>query len=119
MDELETLIGRWMSVPEFADALGLPHRQARKMISDGEVLSHRIGEHRAIAVPAVFVQDGVMLASLPGTVTVLRDAGLRDEEALTWLFTPDATLPIEGAPIDMLLAGRKAEVRKRAQELAF
>ncbi len=119
MDELEELVGRWLSVPEFADALGIPHRQARKMVSDGEVLSHRIGEHNALAIPAVFVQDGALLPSIGGTVTVLRDAHLRDDEALTWLFTRDATLPIEGAPIDMLLAGRKAEVRKRAQELAF
>lgn len=108
-----------MSVPELADALGLPHRQARKMVADGEILSHRIGENQAVGVPAVFVQDGAVLATLPGTVTVLRDAGLRDDEALAWLFTRDETLPIDGAPIDMLLAGRKAEVRKRAQELAF
>ena len=70
-----------------------------------------------MAVPAGFVQDGEVLPSIPGTLTVLSDAGLSDRQALTWLFTPDDTLPLPGAPIDMLRAGRKAEVRRRAQEL--
>lgn len=119
MNDLESLIGTWMSVPEFADALGLPHRTVRRMISDGELLSARIGESNAVAVPAAFVQDGELLPALPGTITVLRDARLNEEEALRWLFTPDETLPVVGSPITMLQLGRKAEVRKRAQELAW
>ena len=119
MEDIETLVGGWLSVPEVADVLGIPQRTARKMISDGEILSHRVGENQAIGVPAVFFKDGALLPALSGTVTVLLDARLTREEALRWLFTPDDSLPIDGAPIDMLLAGRKAEVRKRAQELAF
>ncbi|MDQ2851596.1 MAG: Rv2175c family DNA-binding protein, partial [Actinomycetota bacterium] len=46
-------------------------------------------------------------------------ARLTDDEALEWLFTPDETLPLPGAPMQMLLAGRKSEIRKRASELAF
>ena len=44
---------------------------------------------------------------------------MRDEEILRWLFTPDATLPVEGAPIDALASGFKTEVRRRAMEQAF
>lgn len=119
VDEIEALVGAWMSVPQMGERLGIPQRTARKMVTDGQVLAHRVGPNAAIGIPAVFVQDGQLLPALPGTVTVLRDAGLTDEEALVWLFTPDETLPITGSPMDMLLAGRKAEVRKRAQELAF
>ncbi len=36
---------------------------------------------------------------------------------LRWLFTPDDSLP--GTPIDALRGGRKTEVRRRAQALAF
>ncbi|TWP36964.1 Rv2175c family DNA-binding protein [Leekyejoonella antrihumi] len=119
MNDIETLVGHWLSVPEVADALGIPHRQARKMIADGDILSQRVGANQAVGVPAVFIKDGALLPALAGTVTVLLDAHLSRDEALQWLFTPDDTLPLDGAPIDMLVAGRKAEVRKRAQEMAF
>ncbi len=119
MADLENLVGDWLSVPEVAEAIGLKQRQVRKMITDGELLSHRVGPNSAVGVPAAFVRDGEILPSLTGTVTVLRDARLGDDEALEWLFTHDESLPLAGGPIQMLLAGRKAEVRKRASELAF
>lgn len=117
--DLEMLITDWLSVPEFADALGVPQRQGRKLVEERVVLSARVGANQALAVPAAFVREGQLLAGLTGTITVLRDSGLPDDEALEWLFTPDPTLPIEGGPMGMLLAGRKAEVRKRAMELAL
>ena len=67
-------------------------------------------------VPPMIV-DGAPLPELRGTLTVLMDSGYDDESALRWLFTPDESLP--GAPVDALLAGRKTEVRRRAQALAF
>ena len=36
---------------------------------------------------------------------------------LGWLLTPDDSLP--GSPLDALKQGRKTEVRRRAQALAF
>lgn len=108
-----------MSVPEVADAIGVPHRQVRKLIDDGTILAHRVGPRQALCVPSAFVSGGELLPSLIGTVTVLRDARMNADEALRWLFTPDPSLPIVGSPITMLQAGRKAEVRKRAAELAF
>lgn len=119
MADLETLVGEWLSIPEVADAIGVRQRQVRKMITDGDLLAHRIGRNLAVGVPAVFIRDGELLPSLAGTVTVLRDARLTDDEAMHWLFTPDETLPLPGSPMQMLLAGRKAEIRKRASELAF
>jgi excisionase family DNA binding protein len=119
VDALESLIGEWLSVPELAEALGLTQKTTRKLINEGVLLSHRVGPNNAIAVPACFVEDGQILTALEGTITVLRDARLSDTEALEWLFTPDPSLPIDGSPITMLQAHRKAEVRKRAQELAF
>lgn len=119
MNDVETLVGAWLSVPEIADALGLPHRTVRRMIDDGELLAARVGPNEAVSVPAAFVRDGELLPALGGTITVLRDAHLTSEEALRWLFTPDDTLPVVGSPITMLQLGRKAEVRKRASELAW
>ena len=48
---------------------------------------------------------------------VLADAGYSDEELIVWLFTPDESL--RGRPIDALREGRKTEIRRRAQSLAW
>ncbi|WP_018156164.1 Rv2175c family DNA-binding protein [Demetria terragena] len=116
---VERLVQEWLPIPDLAEQLNMPLREVRRLVNDRILLAHRVGERRVIAVPAKFVKEGSVLPSIPGTITVLTDAGFTDLEILTWLFTPDETLPIEGAPVDMLQAGRKAEIRKRAQELAF
>ena len=59
----------------------------------------------------------VPLPELRGTLNVLADSGYVDEAAVRWLFTPDDSLP--GSPVEALRAGRKTEVRRRAQALAF
>lgn len=119
VSDIEDLVGAWLSIPELGDRLGLPQRQARKLVEEGVVLSARVGPNLARCIPADFVEDDHFLPGLEGTITVLRDAHLSDEDALLWLFTPDESLPIPGSPITMLQAHRKAEVRKRAAELAF
>ncbi|MFC7488459.1 Rv2175c family DNA-binding protein [Knoellia sp. CPCC 206453] len=117
--ELESLVGDWLTVPDLAERLELPMSTVRQLIADREVLSARIGERNVIAVPAKFLDDEGILPALKGTFTVLGDGGMNDTEILTWLFTPDASLPVEGAPIDSLRGGFKTEVRRRAMELAF
>jgi len=47
---------------------------------------------------------------------VLHDGGFDDRESIAWLF-PDADLP--GRPIDALRENRGAEVKRRAQALAY
>lgn len=116
---LEELVGEWLTVPDLAEELGVSLRQVRSMLAERELIATRIGERNVVAVPAAFIQDGHVISTLMGTVTVLSDAGFSDEEAIRWLCTPDETLPIPGSPIDMLRAGRRAEVRKRAMEEAF
>lgn len=115
---LEDLVGAWLTVPDVAERLGVPLSTVRRMIEDRELLGARIGERRIVNVPARFLDETAM-PHLKGTFTVLRDGGMRDEEILRWLFTPDATLPVEGAPIDALSSGFKTEVRRRAMEQAF
>lgn len=117
--QLETLVGQWLTVPDLAERLGIPLSAVRQLIDDREVLSARIGERSVVAVPEKFLDDEGVLPALKGTFTVLADGGMKDDEILRWLFTPDATLPVEGAPIDALRGGFKTEVRRRAMELAF
>ena len=40
-----------------------------------------------------------------------------DEEALSWLYTPDDSLP--GTPVQALAENRGTEVKRRAQALGF
>ena len=68
-------------------------------------------------IPELFFKDNEPVPALRGTITLLDDAGMNDHEIISWLFTEDETLP--GRPIDHLRKGAKAEVRRRAQALAF
>ncbi|GAA6525737.1 Rv2175c family DNA-binding protein [Intrasporangium sp. DVR] len=117
--ELEALVGEWTTVPDAAELLGVPLSRIRQMIADREVLASRVGPRRVVAIPAKFLTEDGPRPELKGTFTVLADGGLTDEQIIDWLFTPDPTLPVEGAPIDALRAGHKTEIRRRAQELAF
>lgn len=117
--DLESLVGTWLTVPDAAELIGAPLSHVRQLIADREVLAARIGERRVAAIPAKFLDATGPRPELRGTFTVLADGGMDDDEIIAWLHTPDATLPIEGAPIDAILAGFKTEIRRRAQELAL
>ena len=54
---------------------------------------------------------------LPGVLTLLRDAGYNDAEALRWLYSPDDSLP--GTPAAALNGDGVTEVKRRAQALGF
>ncbi|GAA3696543.1 Rv2175c family DNA-binding protein [Zhihengliuella alba] len=117
MNNVEELVGDWMALPDVAEALDLNIRQVHTLIRERALIEHRVGEGRIRAVPAAFLMDGRVLDSLKGTASVLADAGYTEEEALRWLFTEDDSLP--GRPIDALRSGRKTEIRRRAQALAW
>ena len=68
-------------------------------------------------VPAELVMDGEIVKGVPGLLTMLSDGGWSEHEMLTWMFTPDETLP--GRPIDALRENRGSEVKRRAQAIAL
>lgn len=117
--DVEGLVEQWAYVPDVAERLGVPLSRVRRYLADRELLAVRVGPHRAWAVPARFLGPHGPRPELKGTFTVLADGGMDDVEILRWLFTPDATLPVPGAPIDALVAGHKSEIRRRAQAAAF
>ena len=118
-EDLEDLVGEWLTVPDIGERLGLRLSDVRQMIEDRLVLAVRLGPRNVVAVPAKFFNDEGPLPELPGTFAVLRDSRMSDAQILRWLFTPDAALPVPGAPMDALLAGFKTEVRRRAMEAAY
>ena len=118
-DDLERLVGDWLTVPDIGEMMGLRLSDVRQLIEDRQVLGLRVGPRNVMSVPSRFFNDAGPLPELPGTFTVLGDGRMSDEEILRWLFTPDDSLPVPGAPIDALLAGFKTEVRRRAMEAAY
>ena len=118
-DDLEELVGEWLTVPDIGERMGIRLSDVRQMIEDRQVLGVRIGPRQVMSVPSKFFNDEGPLPELPGTFTVLGDSRMTDAQILRWLFTADDSLPVQGAPMDALLAGFKTEVRRRAMEAAY
>ncbi len=115
MTDVATMVPEWLDVPDAAARLGLDVSRLRQLVNEGQLLAVR--REGVLRVPADFVQEGRVLKGLPGLITVLRDAGYSDDEALRWLYTEDPSLP--GSPVRALVENRGTEVKRRAQALAF
>ena len=117
MSNVESLVGEWLPLPDVAKLLDVSITKVHSLIDERALAALRVGERRIRSVPAAFIQDGQVVDSLRGTIVVLADAGYSDEDLIVWLFTHDDSL--RGRPIDALRAGRKTEIRRRAQTLAW
>ncbi|WP_411376144.1 Rv2175c family DNA-binding protein [Arthrobacter sp. MPF02] len=117
MSNVESLVGEWLPLPDVAGILNIPITRVHSLIDERALAAVRIGERNIRSVPAAFIQDGHIVDSLKGTIVVLADAGYSDEDLIVWLFTEDESL--RGRPIDALREGRKTEIRRRAQTLAW
>ncbi|MGO1397041.1 MAG: Rv2175c family DNA-binding protein [Brevibacterium yomogidense] len=118
MNGSEELVDAWLPLPDIAERSGLGISKVRRHIEDRALIGVRRGDRDVFQVPELFLDaDSLPLTHLRGTLTTLMDAGFDEEAAIVWLFTPDETLP--GRPIDLLQAGNKGEVRRRAQALAL
>ncbi len=109
------MVDHWLTVPDVAERLDVPVTRVRQLLRDGYLLAVR--RDGVLQIPTDFVRPGALLKGLPGLLTVLRDAGYDDEEALRWLYTEDVTLP--GTPVQALAENRGTEVKRRAQALGF
>ncbi|GAA2504869.1 Rv2175c family DNA-binding protein [Streptomyces thermolineatus] len=114
---IDALVPSWLYLPDVAEQLGVEITRVRPLIKEGQLIAVRRGENRSLQVPALFIRDGRIVKGLPGTLTLLKDDGFTDEEALEWLFTPDPSLP--GTPAQALYENRGTEVKRRAQALAL
>ncbi|NQD39478.1 Rv2175c family DNA-binding protein [Glutamicibacter halophytocola] len=117
MKEIVELVGQWLTLPDVAEELDVDIRRVHRLLDERAIISVRIGERNIRSIPGDFLQDGSVVESLKGTLSVLLDAGYSDEESISWLFTDDDSLP--GTPMNALRSGRKTEIRRRAQALAW
>ena len=105
----------WLTVPELVDVLGLTQSRVRRLIEERALVAVR--RDGKLVVPDLFIREGEPVHELKGTIVVLGDSGYSDEEIVEWLLAPNETIGV--APIEALRAGRKTEVRRVAQALAF
>jgi hypothetical protein len=104
-----------MTVPDLVDVLNLSPGKVHRLIEDRHLLAVR--RERVLVVPEEFVHEGEPLKDLRGTLILLADDGFTDDEAMDWMLEVNEVLGV--SPITALRAGRKAEVRRVAQALAF
>ncbi len=104
-----------MTIPEIAERYGMKLSQVHRLIEERALLARRIDG--VVRVPDAFLGETEPLRELRGTILLLLDAGFSEEEAIGWLVTEEDSLGT--SPIAALRAGRKSEVRRVAQALAF
>lgn len=105
-----------LTLAEAAEALGVQVNRIQQYVRDGQLLALRDAAG-VRHVPALLVQNGAIVKSLPSVITQLRDARFEDSEIVDWLHRDDDTLP--GSPIDALRANRGSEVKRRAQVAGY
>jgi hypothetical protein len=116
-DALQDLITDWLDWKAAATALGVSVTKVRTLIREHHLAAAVPSPGAGQQIPAELIMDGEIVKGVPGLLTLFADGGWDDREKLTWLFTPDETLP--GRPIDALRENRGSEVKRRAQALAL
>jgi hypothetical protein len=115
--ELADLVEEWLDWSGAADLLGVSVSKVRQLIREHQLAGAVPTAGSGQQVPAGMIQDGLVVKGVPGVLTVLHDGGYDDRAAITWLYTPDDSLP--GRPIDALRENRGTEIKRRAQAMAF
>lgn len=115
--DLADLVGEWLDWEQAGALLHLSASKIRQLIREHQLAAVVPTPGAGQQVPAGLIADGVVVKGVPGVCTVLHDGGYDDRAIITWLFTPDDTLP--GRPIDALRENRGSEVKRRAQAMAF
>lgn len=104
-----------LSRDEVAARLGVGPTGVRDLLRSGQLLA--VQTEQGLRVPAEQLDGDRLVKHLVPVLTLLRDAGYSDQEALRWLTTADDTLP--GTPLQALHENRATEVKRRAQALGF
>jgi excisionase family DNA binding protein len=108
---------KWLTLSEVAERLGVSVGRVRELLREHRLLAIVREGDEVLRLPESFLIDGESgpeaLPSLRGTILVLTDAGLADDEVMRWLLSENDE--IGGRPIDALREGKKTAVRRTAQ----
>jgi hypothetical protein len=116
-DDLDGVATGWLPLPDLAERLGETVSTLRQWVRERKLVVVERGTPPIKQVPSDLVRDGHLVKGLAGALTVLRDAGYSDREALRWLLTESAAL--DGRPVDLMAQGRDVAVKRHAMSLAF
>jgi hypothetical protein len=105
----------WLGLTEVATLLDVSPGKVRRLIQENSLLARRIDG--VWSVPEVFFDDDGVVGDLKGTAVVLIDGGFSSDQALDWLLADNDLLGL--SPIEAIRQGRKTEVRRLAQTLAY
>lgn len=105
-----------LSQTEVAERMGIGPTGVRDLVKAGQLLTVKDAEGKTV-IPAEQLDGDQLVKHLVPVLTLLRDAGYKDDEALRWLTTEDPTLP--GTPLQALHENRATEIKRRAQALGF
>lgn len=104
----------WLTIPDLVERMNLSPSRVRRLIDDHSLAAKRVDG--ILCVPESFLEGTEARPELRGTIIVLSDQGFKGDELVEWLTSYEDSL--KSSPIDALIAGRKAEVRRIAQALA-
>ncbi|MGN6161230.1 MAG: Rv2175c family DNA-binding protein [Marmoricola sp.] len=114
---LASLVEEWWDLSQAGAELGVSASRVAQLVKDHQLAAAVPIPRGGLRVPAALFADGAIVKGVSGVVTVLHDGSYTDVEILTWLFTPDESLP--GRPIDALRENRGSEAKRRAQAMAL
>lgn len=106
-------VSNWLTILETADLLGIPKGKVNRLLEEHTLVA--VKREGQMMIPADLIVDGEPLPSLRGTIIMLQDAGYSIEESVDWLFSHSEVLG--QTPLQSLLDGKKAPVRRLAQML--
>ena len=104
----------WLTIPDLVERMDLSPSRIRRLIDDHSLAAKRVDG--ILCIPESFLDGNEVRPELRGTIIVLNDQGYKGEDVVDWLTSYEESL--KTTPIDALIAGRKAEVRRIAQALA-
>ncbi len=106
-------VQNWLTVDQAAEALKVPKGRVNRLLEEYSLVA--VKKEGQLMIPAEVIVDGEPLAPLRGTIIMLLDSGYSIEESINWLYTHSDVLG--QTPLQSLLEGKKAPVRRLAQML--
>jgi excisionase family DNA binding protein len=106
-------VTNWLTVQEAADLLNIPKGKVNRLLEEYSLVA--VKKDGQLMIPAELIVAGEPLAPLRGTIILLMDSGYSIEESIDWLYTHSDVLG--QTPLQSLLEGKKAPVRRLAQML--
>ena len=111
MNDSTDSVTNWLSILEAAEALGIPKGKVNRLLEEYSLVA--VKKDGQLMIPAELIVAGEPLPPLRGTIILLLDSGYSIEESVQWLYTHSDVLG--QTPLQSLLEGKKAPVRRLAQ----